>query len=317
MEANSTEVSSSTAQTFANGIFGLLTFGLNFLSLVAILQSRSFPVRQKVVFISILMTDMIVGIQSAGVRLSPIRYKPEHFLCQSRLYAGLTIIFATCLSNVFITTERLLTIILPMRLNNKITWKVLAVISIFLWILSITFTVSFFSDGFRGDSCDAIVSGNPNGYVFLGCFIWIAFLTILVMYVYIVKVTRRHIRHIATTMVGNTPVIDERRSFQSKAALRMTVTVGIIVGMFGISFSPMAVYLIYGGLFVPDMSDFTKSYGTPFKMVITFFTMNSFINPIIYILRLRNCRREMIARILCRPQPHFENLSIPTSSTTR
>ncbi|KAK6172678.1 hypothetical protein SNE40_016289 [Patella caerulea] len=315
MVANSNEDSGSTAQTFANGIFGLLTFGLNFLSLVAVLQSRSFPIRQKVIFISILVTDTIVGIQVTGVRLLPIHYSPDHILCKVRLYAGITIALATSLSNVLITTERFLSIILPMRLNKKITWKVVAVFAIFLWILSITLALSLFSDGFSGPVCEFIVTGNPNGYVFIGCVMWVSFLTILIMYVYIVKITRRHIRQITTTMVGNTPIIDARKAFQSKAELRMTVTVGIIVGMFGVSYSPVACYLIYGGLFVPDLLAFTTSYETVFKTVITFFTMNSVINPIIYILRLRNCRQEMIARILCRPQPRFDNMGISGTSS--
>ncbi|KAK6173538.1 hypothetical protein SNE40_016969 [Patella caerulea] len=307
MAANYTEESSSRTQIIANGILGLCTLLLNVISLVSILQSRSFPIRQKVVFFSLLATDTILGIQTTAVRLLPLRYTTEHILCQLRLFSGTIITLATILSNLLITTERLLAMILPMNLNKKITWKKLAALAIFLWILSGTLTFSFFSDGYHGPVCQFIVTGNPNGYVFIGSFIIVIFFIIFVMYSYIVKVTRRHIRQIAATMVGNTPVIDERRAFKSKAELRTTVTVGIIVGVFGMSYCPMAVYLIYCGLFVSDMFAFTATNQTVFTIMVTFYMMNSVINPIIYILRLKNCRQEMIARILCRPQPHFEN----------
>ncbi|KAK6173539.1 hypothetical protein SNE40_016970 [Patella caerulea] len=307
MAVNSTEESSSRTQIIANGILGVCMFLLNVISLVSILKSRSFPIRQKVVFCSLLATDTILGIHMTAVRLLPLHYTTEHILCQFRLYFGLILTFATILSNLLITTERLLTIILPMNLNKKITWKKLAAFAIFLWILSSTLTFSLFSDGFQGPVCQFIVTGNPNGYIFMGSFIFVVFFLIFVMYLYIVKVTRRHIRQIAATMVGNTPVIHERRAFKSKAELRTTVTVGIIVGVFGMSYCPIAAYIIYCGLFVSDMFAFTATNQTVFTIMMTFYMMNSVINPIIYILRLKNCRQEMIARILCRPQPHFEN----------
>ncbi|KAK6166771.1 hypothetical protein SNE40_023393 [Patella caerulea] len=307
MSTNSTAEPGPTTQYITNGILGILVFSLNALSLISILLSRSFPARQKVLFFSLLLTDTLLGFQILCVRLIPIRYNSEHFLCKSRLYTGIIFTYSTILSNLFITIERLFSISLPVNINRQITWKKMAIVVALIWTIAIILTFSFFATDFEGPVCQFVVVGNLTGYVVLGFSICIVFLIIVVMYAYIAKVTRRHIRQIAATMVGNNPVTNIGIVYQNKADLRTTVTVGIIVGIFGISYCPMGVYLIYSGLYVSDVTAFIATNQTIFTIMLTFYVMNSLINPIVYIFRLKKCRQEMIARILCRPQPDFLN----------
>ncbi|KAK6180559.1 hypothetical protein SNE40_012691 [Patella caerulea] len=304
---NSTAEPDPTTQYITNGILGILMFSLNALSLASILQSRTFPPRQKVLFSSLLLTDTLLGFQILSVRLLPIKYNSQHFLCKARLYTGIIFNYATIFSNLLITTERILSISLPMNLNRQITWKKMLIVIAFIWAIAIILTFSFFTVGFEGPVCQFVVVGNIIGYIVAGFSNCIVFIIIVVMYIYIAKVTRRHIRQIAATMVGNNPVINKRTTYQNKADLRTTVTVGIIVGVCGVSYCPMGVYLIYSGLFVSDVSAFVATNQTIFTITLTFYMMNSLINPVVYIFRLKKCRQEMVDRILCRPRSDFIN----------
>ncbi|KAK6190196.1 hypothetical protein SNE40_002117 [Patella caerulea] len=300
MWQNTTNVFIQEVQNVTNGLLGSLAFLLNIVTFVCIIISRSLPARQKVVFLSLIATDFTTSLIILMVRAVQFKYESDHFLCHIRLYTSLVVMFVTILSNLLNTTERFLSMALPLHLDVKITWKHLAVCVLLCWVFAIVATFSFFWEGFGGiEKCQFMVIQHPRGYMFLAVFICVNFLIIIAMYAYITRVTRRHIRQIAATIVDDSSSENKRRTFYTSAGIRITVTVGIIVCVFGISYVPLGVYVMYSVFNMPVDQAAKQNNQTVYAIIVTLLLMNSMVNPVIYILRFKKCRDEMIARFWC------------------
>ncbi|ESO90196.1 hypothetical protein LOTGIDRAFT_164511 [Lottia gigantea] len=203
--ANTTVASSSNQQIVVNAIIGGLVFLLCLFTFTSILLTKSLRNKEKVCYLAIICSDLVLSCQILFVRLLPITFNSDHPLCHFQLWNGIILTQATMFSNMMVTTERFVSVVLPFRFSEKVTCKRLMVVYAFLWVAAIVLTFVMFSDGFSGSTlCQFLTVGNRKSYAILGSFMCSIVIVDFSLYVGIIKVARRHIRQIAATMVdGN------------------------------------------------------------------------------------------------------------------
>ncbi|ESO99459.1 hypothetical protein LOTGIDRAFT_158544 [Lottia gigantea] len=301
MAANATvSFHAGDVQKYLNLFIGVLTVTLALFSWLLILKGRSMSKRQKVCFCALLLTDTLLGLQVVIIRLIPFDYNSDHIICFLRLYLGLVLNVLTCLSSVLMTAERFFVMYKPLTFNRHITWQRLAYCIVMFWIFAVCLIFGLFHKGFGGQAvCQFWTCGDINGYIVVSVLDLTCYIIVLCMYAYIVKVTRRHFRMIAATMIGD--VVAENVHKLTKKGHRTNITVGIIIFAFGISYIPMNSYSFYYALaFTQEERINIESTNQTFTILLGLFLINSLVNPIVYIWRLKRCRQEIVNWLLCR-----------------
>ena len=265
---------------------------LNSLTVIAFCRDRNLCKRSTYLVISLAVADMLSGGSSAldlfyyvGVICNSWRYNKEHWYIHVTLFW-----FVICsLTNMtVISLERLNATFWPFR-HRTIKKSVYWVIIIAIWLTALLIP------------CALIINYHAHGqdyylYAF-GSFVSICLLVICVSYVFIFVKLR----------FGNQP----RHHGAANRERKLTVTLFTVTSLSLLMWLPYVIttFLLFATNILMSLSDI--AFFRLENVLIILFYANSFLNPILYTMRMPGFRRALKMFCRHRPQPHRQVEIIP------
>ena len=265
---------------------------LNSLTVIAFCRDRNLCKRSTYLVISLAVADMLSGGSSAldlfyyvGVICNSWRYNKEHWYIHVTLFW-----FVICsLTNMtVISLERLNATFWPFR-HRTIKKSVYWVIIIAIWLTALLIP------------CALIINYHAHGqdyylYAF-GSFVSICLLVICVSYVFIFVKLR----------FGNQP----RHHGAANRERKLTVTLFTVTSLSLLMWLPYVIttFLFFATNIFMSLSDIAFFRLQHVSIILLY--ANSFLNPILYTMRMPGFRRALKMFCRQRPQPHRQVEIIP------
>ena len=263
------------------------TFG-NIMILAALSKESSLHPPSKILFRSLAVTDLCVGLFSEPFHVASIIAKEYESLklCQYfNLFGNFTGIYL-CLLSLFtltvISVDRLLALLLGLRYRHVVTRKRVVMIMFCFGALSFGFSMTVFWNVNVTSYYSSIVD-----------FVCIA--VSICCYAKIYQKLRHHqgqIQHVQQGQPhGEEPPLNITR-YRKTVSSALWLQVAVVA-----CFLPMGVMTA-----LLAISDFTPSFFLPWVISLTFVYLNSTLNPILYCWKIKEVRRavkDTIRQIFC------------------
>ncbi|KAK6173417.1 hypothetical protein SNE40_016871 [Patella caerulea] len=291
------------------GVIGLIAAVLNAVSWVAILKTKSILPRLKVCYSGFVISGIIIGTTGMQISLMPSEILNTESFCNYRVVYGLTSVLIALFVAVMITVERFLAIRFPFLFRTVVTWKKVLICKILILPISLTIIFSFYMYGFGGVySCDYIACGSLGLCRFMSLTYLTAIFVLLGMHLYIYMVIRRHLRQVVV------PREEATSSFRTSARSesKTTMTIAILLLAFVLCYLPIGS--IYFLISITDELLLIPYDQTIRAVIFIFLSLNSFLNPIAYFWRIKECRTE-IKKLLGRKSIAVSDISTRSATT--
>eukprot|EP00112_Aurelia_sp_Birch-Aquarium-sp1_P023063 Seg6745.2 transcript_id=Seg6745.2/GoldUCD/mRNA.D3Y31 product="Dopamine receptor 1" protein_id=Seg6745.2/GoldUCD/D3Y31 len=281
----------------------------NGLSLIVLLKTTSLRTPSNLLLASMSLTDFLVGllVQSLYVVLRIYEMIDQH-LCTLKLvysFIGYLCSGASMLNLCFISIDRWFAITMPYRYNPEVIYNKYIVAVAAIWILWLLYTLLPFSQAI---TYNAYFKSLP----------WVMFISLsvsAVCYFKIYRIVRRHVIRVAAMVpqevssskasvsVAENGIRKRNRAWWKSQRAR-SFTSGIIVVVFLACYVPKLCQIVVTNI-IGDSIQLIYIGG---KWSETFVFLNSSFNPMIYIMRIRDFRAEILkflrvakAKLLRRP----------------
>ncbi|KAM9346924.1 trace amine-associated receptor 4-like [Symphorus nematophorus] len=258
----------------------VLTAVLNLLVIVSISHFRQLRSPTNLLLLSLAVSDFFVGLLVMPVEIlfTVTCWLLGDFLCALYFFLPVTLISASVGSMVLISVDRYVAICDPLRYSVRVTERVAAVSVCACWLLSFFYSVFLLLDHLRRpgsyNSCTGECVVNIAGDVDLIVAFVLPITAIVLLYlrVFVVAVsqaraTRSHVAAAATLQVSLAT---------KKSELKAARTLGVVVAVFVVCYSPYYCLTLTGGNILIGSS--TEA----FMSFLMYF--NSCLNPVIYAL---------------------------------
>ena len=268
---------------------------LNSLTVIAFFRDRSLRKRSTYLVISLAVADMFTGgtspldlFYNVGETCNFWRHKREHWY---RIPQVFLFWFLVCsfINMTVISLERLNATFWPFR-HRTIKKSVYWVLIVAIWLTALLFSCALIMIQYYTRKWD---------YYYHACssFIFICLLVICVSYVFIFVKLR----------FGNQP----RHHGAANRERKLTVTLFTVTFLSLLMWLPYVIttFLFFATNILMSLSDIAFFYLENVSIILLY--ANSFLNPILYTLRMPGFRRAL--KMLCRqrPQPHRQVENIP------
>lgn len=281
----------------------------NGLSLIVLLKTTSLRTPSNLLLASMSVTDFLVGllVQSFYVVIRIYEMTGQH-LCTLKIvftFSGYLCSGASMLNLCFISIDRWFAITMPYRYNPEVIYNKYIVAVAAIWILWLLYTLLPFSQAI---TYNAYFKSLP----------WVMFISLsvsAVCYFKIYRIVRRHVMRVSamvpkevSSSKGSVSVaengIRKRNRAWWKSQRARSFTSGIIVMVFLACYVPKLCQIVVTNI-IGDSIQLIYICG---KWSETFVFLNSSFNPMIYIMRIRDFRTEIVkflrvvkAKLLRRP----------------
>ena len=295
-----------------NFISSLFATTANGLALIVLLKTTSLRTPSNLLLASMSLTDFLVGlfVQSFYVVLRAYEMIDKH-LCTLKLvysFIGYLCSGASMVNLCFISIDRWFAITMPYRYNPEVIYSKYIVAVAVIWITWLLYTLLPFTQAI---TYNAYFKSLP-GVMFISLSVS------AICYLKIYKVVRQHIRRVSTMVPKGelsappgkitAPTIEKGNRKRShgwwKLQRARSFTSGIIVLVFLACYVPKLCIMVVNNI----KGDSLHLLYIGGKWSETFVFLNSSLNPMIYIMRIRDFRIEILkllraarAKILSRP----------------
>ena len=266
-------------------VFSLVTVVGNILIIRALLKASSIPTNLKTLFCSLALSDLGVGLFAqlsiSAIMAAILDIKVDgnnnfEFLCPVILSAynffAFLLASASLLTITAITVDRLLSVALHLRYHELATTRRVAVLLVFLWMISIAAAFTFISLPHQSGIVSVVVQ-------------WIAFLFTSWSYARIYKVVRHH-------------------KIQIRCALQQTSDHSVRAGLLRQqknAFSAFLVYVVFVVCYLPHLfvsvillvKSSSAAERVSHNTTIFLLFLNSSLNPILYCWRYKEIRQNV------------------------
>ncbi|XP_035824603.1 5-hydroxytryptamine receptor 4-like [Aplysia californica] len=231
--------------------------------------------------------------------------------CLARYGLLVFLIVSSVLHLVFLSLDRYFKIVLPYRYGEWFTVKSMALVSAFIWFLSLVFAILPLTgwnttpwevppDLSKPDEEDDVLLCSFFGVLhqdylkFLVIIFWIPFFFMGIFYAHIFKIAHRHARLIAAQEGGGPGA-----SSKDRHSWKYTKTVVIIMGVYFLCWVPCGIVII---MFLRGhLNEWTLiEQGTLLLYTSSTAYVNSLVNPIIYAFKISSVRRRFLQVFCCK-----------------
>ena len=272
-----------------NLAFGFFAIVSNSLVMIVVYRQGSSRAPADLFIASMSLTDFFVGliVQPFSLILRLHELADVHLCNLKTFYAffGYLCSGASMLTLCSFSLDRVFALALPYRYNREVIYNKYVIGIATYWLIWLVYTLLPFTG----------VISSKKYYLSLSCVIVITVLTAVACYFYIMAIVRRHRRKIVSLAPSEQHAGDtsrtQRRSLWIKSQQKKSFTAIIIVCVFVVCYFPKVCTMVAVVLVGNDL-DVLYIAG---KWTDTFIFINSSVNPIIYVVRIREMRNDMIA----------------------
>ena len=281
----------------------------NGLSLIVLLKTTSLRTPSNLLLASMSLTDFLVGlfVQSFYVVLRTYEMIDKHLCTLKLVYAfiGYLCSGASMVNLCFISIDRWFAITMPYRYNPEVLYNRYIVAVAVIWITWLFYTLLPFTQ---------VITYNAY-FKSLPCVMFLSLSVSAICYFKIYKIVRQHVRRLkavapkeASSNKASNPTVETETRKRSHGWLKLqrtrSFTSGIIVMVFLACYVPKLCIMVVNNI----KGDSLQLLYIGGKWSETFVFLNSSLNPMIYIIRIRDFRSEILkflrdvkAKILRRP----------------
>ena len=277
-----------------NALFALFAIGANLLVMLVIYRKGSTRTPADLFIANLSLTDFLVGLfLQPSIVIVRINELVDVHLCTLKTINSFTGNFLCGVSGLTIccfSLDRVTAVAFPYNYKEEASNKRSATVIITCWLIWLLYTVLPFIR----------VIPNKSYFISLACFIFVAMATSTASYIYITIVARRHFRKINPTapVCQSSSTADARNKSKRKqhwlrAQQKKSLTSIVIASTFALCFIPKVCYLL---AFANQDETYDVLYiAAKWSSILVF--INSSLNPIIYSIRIKEMRHDMIACI--------------------
>ena len=261
-----------------NIFFGVVTFVANSSILLAIKKTRDLHTPSFVLLGSLATSDLLVGLLCqplfVAFKIAELERNLNAYcwlrLLQSRM--AWTTSGVSLLTVAAVSVDRLLALTLHLRYDTLVTVPRVLQVTFLFWILSMILNV-------------ALRFWMTNVWLFIPMVIF--FLTFIVITISTLKIFQTVLRHQRQINDQNAAVSHlQNNTVNAMKCRKSAVTVLYVYGLFVICYVPYIATSI-----IAELLGYTTRVFIAYNLSETAIYINSFLNPIVYCLRIRKMRR--------------------------
>lgn len=266
-------------------IFMIFTVPGNLLVILAVLKDPHKDVRSPftLLVLNLAVTDLIVGCLVEPLSIY-IHYREGKGLTINMSWLSQTAYFLCCtaslLSLATLTVDRYLAIARAVWYRANVNNRRVFYVSIFVWILSIGFTMLFFEVGFIS-----------YAFVFANIAILSTFIIFIFTYVQVFRVLKNQLSNIASFHDGSAGELERAHRRSMMWEKRITKAYLVVLAVFLACYVPSCIMIYLMNLCRSCSCDLIHWFRDAQFILVT---INSLINPFVYAFRLQNIRRAVI-----------------------
>ena len=304
-------VVTAVGTSILNALFALFAIGANLLVMLVIYRKGSTRTPADLFIANLSLTDFLVGllVQPCTV-IVRINELVDVHLCTLRTINAFTGYFCCGVSVITLCSfslDRLTAVAFPYNYNEEASNKKSATVIIMCWLTWLLYTILPFIR----------VIPNKSYFISLACFIFVAMVTSTTSYIYITIVARRQLKNITSAAQAwqSSSTADARNKSKRKqhwlrAQQKKSFVSIVIASTFALCFIPKVCYLL---AFAKQDQTYDVLYiAGKWSSILVF--INSSLNPIIYAIRIKEMRQDMITciqslrNIICLKRDSLENM---------
>lgn len=262
---------------------GIVITSANLLSFVALYRCSRLSFQIRILAINLCVSDILIGVSM--VLPARIYYINN---CLYKKYIASAFLVVSSLTITMINLDRCLAIHYGIRYYTYMSKKVLTSICVAFWVLSmvLSYLMYFNPNSEFGVSCQPIMYVPKNSVtIAVSVFLVLNIASNVVMFTYLVRAVRKSL-HVYHYRYGH--VTDKYRDQQTIVIQKLVVITGCFI----------ACSLPYMITTFPILGSDIPSRKQAHIVTSIIFTMNSAINPFLYVWRLQETRYQM-KRLLC------------------
>ncbi|XP_030285227.1 trace amine-associated receptor 4-like [Sparus aurata] len=283
----------------------LLTAALNLLVIISISHFRQLHTPTNILLLSLAVSDFLVGslLMPVEILLTETCWMLGDLMCALYFLLPVIIVAASVGNMVLISVDRYVAICDPLHYTVKATQRLAIICILLCWTCSVVYSIFLLFDNLkqpgRYNSCNGDCMVNITGVVDLVVSFIIPITAIIVLYmrVFVVAVSQ------ARTMRSQIAIVSLKTGQVKKSELKAARTLGILVGVFVICYSPYyCVSLVGHEILVGSKTEI-------FMMFLMY--INSCLNPVIYALLypwFKKTIRLIVTFQILRSDSHMANI---------
>lgn len=262
-------------------IFMIFTVPGNLLVILAVVKDPHKDVRSPftLLVLNLAVTDLIVGCLVEPLSIY-IHYREGQGLSINMSWLSQTAYFLCCtaslLSLATLTVDRYLAIARAVWYRANVNNKRVVYVSIFVWVMSIGFTMIFFEVGFIS-----------YAFVFANIAILSTFLIFIFTYVQVFKVLKSQLSTIASVHDGSAGELQRAHRRSMVWEKRITKAYLVVLAVFLACYVPSCIMIYLMNMCKSCSCDLIHWFRDAQFILVT---VNSLINPFVYAFRLQNFR---------------------------
>eukprot|EP00794_Sanderia_malayensis_P008442 gene8442-9343_t len=269
-----------------NSVIGLLALLGNLLMFVIIYKNKRLQTRSNTCLLSLAMTDFLVGIILEPMHVMQLFSATLRYNCTFntvRRFLATFLLCASIMSIALISYDRCMHLIKTVNYPHHMSRMKIAFLILFCWTLPAALPFIRFA----GESlyCAAII-----------LLIASVFLTMVICYYFIMKVVRNTSRNITPAVEV---IDDEQRETrrETRSHIRVAKAIAIIIIIFGLLFTPIAVFMSIVSFSALPFIDYKGFHGNVkevcYAVAMTTAMANSAINPAVYYFRIPEFKEKL------------------------
>ena len=281
-------VATAVGTSILNAGFGLFAIGANLLVMIIIYRKGSTRTPADLFIANLGLTDFLVGllVQPSIIIVRLYELVDVHLctLKKVNVFTGYLCCGVSALTICCFSLDRVIAIAFPYIYNEGATNKKSATVILTCWLVWLLYTVLPFT---------GLIS-NKHYFISLACFIFVAMAVSAISYIYITIVARHHLTEIIP--VTSSSEDGRNKSKRKRHWLRTQqkpLTSIVIASIFALCFIPKLCYLLAFAK-QDERHDLLYIVGKWSSLLVL---INSSLNPIIYAIRIKEMRQNMIAYI--------------------